>query len=57
MVHGTTPEEVLRDQEGVQIMHILGKNMAYFLKCKEAAEKAGIQPPEQEVITFTNFVR
>lgn len=57
MVHGAAPEEVMQDKEGVQIMHILGKNMAYFLKCKEAAEKAGIRPPEQETITFTNFIR
>lgn len=57
MVHGTTPEEVKKDLEGIQIMRILGKNMAWFLKCKEAGEKAGIALPEQEVISFTNFVR
>ena len=57
MVHGTTPEEVKKDLEGVQIMRILGKNMAWFLKCREAGEKAGIALPEQEVISFTNFVR
>lgn len=57
MVHGTTPEEVKKDLEGVQIMRILGKNMAWFLKCKEAGERAGIALPEQEVISFTNFVR
>ena len=57
MVHGTTPEEVKKDLEGVQIMRILGKNMAWFLKCKAAGEKAGIALPEQEVISFTNFVR
>lgn len=28
MVHGTTPEEVRKDAEGMQIMRILGKNMA-----------------------------
>lgn len=38
-------------------MRILGKNMAYFLKCKESAQKAGIVAPEQENITFTNFIR
>ena len=57
MVHGTTPEEVKKDLEGVQIMRILGKNMAWFLKCKAVGEKAGITLPEQEVISFTNFVR
>ena len=57
MVHGTCPEEVKKDEEGIQIMRILGKNMSYFLKCKELAQKAGIAAPEQENITFTNFIR
>ena len=57
MVHDTQPEEVKKDEEGIQIMRILGKNMAYFLKCIELANKAGISKPEQEQITFTNFIR
>ena len=57
MVHGATPEEVRKDAEGMQIMRILGKNMAWFLKCKEAGIKAGISLPEQETIHFTNFIR
>ena len=57
MVHGSTPEEVKKDEEGMQIMRILGKNMAYYLKCQEAGKKAGIKFPEQEEITFTNFIR
>ena len=57
MVHGSTPEEVKKDEEGMQIMRILGKNMAYYLKCQEAGKKAGIKLPEQEEITFTNFIR
>ena len=56
MVHGNTPEEVKQDEEGMQIMRILGKNMAYYLKCQEAGKKAGIELPEQETITFTNFI-
>lgn len=46
-----------KDREGMQIMRILGKNMAWFLKCKQAGEKAGIALPEQEKIDFTNFIR
>lgn len=57
MVHGASPEEVLQDKEGMQNMRILAKNMAYFLKCKETAAKAGILPPEAEKIEFTNFIR
>ena len=57
MVHGSNPDEVRKDEEGLQIMRILGKNMAYFLKCQEAGKKAGIPIPKEEQITFTNFVR
>lgn len=57
MVHGHTPEEVMKDQEGVQIMRVLGKNMAWLLKCKEAGLKAGIPLPEQEEQIITNFIR
>ena len=56
MVHGSTPEEVKKDEEGMQIMRILGKNMAYYLKCQEAGKKAGIKLPDQEETTFTNFI-
>ncbi len=56
MVHGAAPEQVMQDEEGVQIMRILGKNMAFFLKCKQAGLEAGITPPVPEVITFTNFI-
>ena len=57
MVHGATPEQVQQDLEGIQTMRILGKNMAFFLKCKEAGLKAGVALPEQEAFTFTNFIR
>ena len=57
IVHGTNPEEIKKDKEGMQTMRILGNNMAYFLKCRELAEKTGIPKPEQETITFTNFIR
>lgn len=57
MVHGNTPEEVLQDEEGLQVMRNLGRNMAYMLKCIEAAKKAGIEPPAAEKRCFTNFIR
>lgn len=57
MVHGGSPEEVKQDAEGMQNMRILAKNFAYHLKCKEAAQKAGISEPAKETITFTNFIR
>jgi hypothetical protein len=58
MVHGNTPEEVAKDLEGLQTMRILGKNMAYFLKCIEAAKANGVKPPKsEERIDITNFIK
>jgi len=58
MVHGSTPEDVMQDLEGLQVMRILGRNMAYFLKCIEAGKKAGIEEPKKEPQNFyTNFIR
>ena len=57
MVHGATPDDVRKDEEGLQIMRILGRNMAYYLKCIEAGKEKGIEIPKQEKINFTNFIR
>ena len=57
MVHGTTPEEVRLDREGMQTMEMLGSNMAYFLKCREVGSKLGIPMPTQEPFVYTNFIR
>ena len=57
MVHGASPEEVSEDKEGLQNMRILARNMAWHLKCREAAEKAGVSIPKTEETVFTNFIR
>ena len=57
IVHGATPEQVKKDEEGMQTMRILGKNMAYFLRCIEAGRQLCIDRPETEAVTFTNFIR
>lgn len=56
MVHGYTPEDVMKDEEGVQIMKTLGKNMAWLLKSIEAGKAAGVAQPESEKKIFTNFI-
>jgi len=33
MVHGSKPEDVLKDEEGMQTMRTLANNMAWLLKC------------------------
>lgn len=56
-VHGNTPEEVRRDEEGMQTMRTLGRNMAWLLSCIEAGKKAGVTFPEREPAIKTNFIR
>ena len=57
MVHGSKPEDVLKDEEGLQTMRTLATNMAWLLKCIEAGKNAGIKEPENEKIIQTNFIR
>ena len=57
MVHGNEPAEVQKDEEGLKTMRVLGKNMAYLLKCIEAGKKAGITLPAPEAPNGTNFIR
>ncbi|BBA50007.1 flavodoxin family protein [Fusobacterium varium] len=56
-VHGFTPEDVMQDKEGLQIMRTLGENMAWLLKCIEAGKKMNIQKPEYEEKIMTNFIK
>ncbi|MEZ0537752.1 flavodoxin family protein [Caldicellulosiruptoraceae bacterium PP1] len=56
VIHGTRPGEVLQDEEGVQIIRVLGKNMAWLLKLVENS-KEKVKEPEKEMKVFTNFIR
>ena len=52
--HGTTPDEVRQDLEGLQTMRTLARNMAHYLKSQK---KAALPLPEQEERVGTNFIR
>lgn len=56
-VHGNTPDEVLKDEEGLQTIRILVKNMIYFLRCIEAGKKENVALPKPERKIQTNFIR
>lgn len=56
VIHGTRPGEVAGDEEGAQIMRVLGRNMAWLLKLVEHG-KGAVPEPERESKTFTNFIR
>ncbi|GFO56625.1 FMN reductase [Geomonas sp. Red276] len=55
VIHGRAPGEVSEDSEGVQIMRVLGKNMAWLMKLVEHG-KGAITPPEREPKTFFSFI-
>ena len=57
MVHGSNPDQIRQDEEGMQVMRELGRNMAWMLKCIEAGRAAGIEPPKKEIPVQTNFIR
>lgn len=56
-VHGFTPEDVRKDEEGLQTMRSLGENMAWLLKSREAAIKQGIEAPVYEPRLRTHFIQ
>ena len=59
MIHGRVAGEVLKDDEGVQAMQMLGKTMAWLLKCIAAGKAEGTAYPKlpggQKIMT--NFIR
>lgn len=57
MVHGSCAEDVKKDEEGLQTMRNLGRNMAWMLKCIEAGKAAGVEAPTAERDHRTNFIR
>ena len=57
MVHGSNGEQAEKDEEGMQTMRVLGKNMAWLIKCIGLAKGQGLTPPEQEKHIRTNFIR
>ena len=54
---GRTPGEAEGDGEGLHSRRVLGRNMAWMLKCIEAGRAAGINAPEMEPKVMTNVVR
>ena len=56
-VHGHTPEQVLQDEEGCQIMRVLGRNMAFLVKAIARQREAEGLPTEEPTRIATNFIR
>ncbi len=56
-VHGSTPEDVLKDEEGLQTMRTLADNAAWLIKCIKLGAKHNIERPNYQPIIRTNFIR
>ncbi len=56
MIHGSKPEDIYHDLEGIQTMYNLGKNMSYLLKCLELG-KSNLKEPQIIKGNRTNFIR
>lgn len=56
VAYGTSPGEVMQDEEGMQIMRVLGKNMSWIMKVVDAG-KSQVKENERENKIFTNFIR
>ena len=55
-VHGSTPSDVEKDEEGLQNARVIGYNMVWLLKCIELGKNAGITPTTEQKIK-TDFIR
>lgn len=56
MGYGLVQGDALKDEEGLQTMANLGKNMAWLIKTIEASKEV-VQPPETSMAAITNFIR
>ena len=56
-VHGNSPEEVLKDEEGMQVMRYLGRNMAFLMRAIAAERLRSGLPEEEPKRISTNFIR
>ena len=57
MGYGMEEGETNRDEEGLQTMRNLGRNMAWLIKSIKAGIEKGVQEPETNVEVLTNFIR
>ena len=59
MIHGRHEGEAVQDEEGVQEMQMLGRTIAWLLKCIQAGKDSGLSYPEMPggKKIMTNFIR
>lgn len=57
MVFGSNSAQAEQDEEGLQTMRVLAKNMAWLIKSIKCAKENGISLPEEEKHIRTNFYK
>ena len=57
IAHGTTPNEVIQDEEGMQTMRQLGLNMAFLIKSIHLGLKTFGSPKINEPLVETHFIK
>lgn len=55
-IHGGAPGEVLQDEEGVQTLRNLARNMAWMIKMRQQT-KDSLPVPDTQKVVRTNFIR
>ena len=55
-VHGFNPEDAEADEEGMQTMRNLARNMIWMMRCFEEGKKAGVALPATETGKWTHFI-
>lgn len=57
MVHGLYADEAPKDEEGMQTMRNLARNMIWMMRCFELGKNNGIPYPQTETTACTNFIQ
>lgn len=57
MVHGRAPDDVHKDEEGLQIMRVLAGNMVWLMRSIEAGKAAGVKQPSAVDKVYTHFIK
>ena len=55
-VHGFSADDVRKDEEGLQTMRTLARNMVWLLKAIDCGAQNRINKPVHEAKTYTNFI-
>jgi multimeric flavodoxin WrbA len=57
VVHGTGAGDAEKDAEGVQIMQVLGKNMAWMMNLVKSGREHGVAEPARDDKVYMSFIR